>query len=481
MKKLIDILSAVSIQQCVGEKEQVIQSLSFDSRAVEEGTLFFAIKGTMVDGHQFIEKAIEQGAVAVVCEELPVNLKEGVTYLQVDNSQKAMAYIAHEYYGKPSEQLKLVGVTGTNGKTTVATLLHQLFTNLGYSCGLLSTVKIVVGNEEFPTSHTTPDAIKINQYLRRMVDTGCTHAFMEVSSHGVAQSRTKGLFFSGGIFTNLSHDHLDYHKDFADYRDTKKIFFDELPKSAFAISNVDDKNGQYMLQNSEAKTRYYGVRNMADIHIRIVEKQLNGMMLLINQKEVWVQLIGAFNAANIAAVYGATLELGVSEEQALVQLSLLRSVAGRFQSFEADGKIGVVDYAHTPDALQNVLETLNDLKKNTTKIYTVVGCGGDRDKTKRSQMAKIAIENSDFVVLTSDNPRTENPDTILDDMEVGIEEKFEKQYIRIADRAQAIKMACQMAQRGDLILVAGKGHETYQEINGVRNHFDDCEEIKKNL
>ena len=385
-------------------------------------------------------------------------------------------------YNSSSKKIQLVGVTGTNGKTTIATLLHQLFTNLGYKVGLLSTVKILVGTNEYQATHTTPDAITINKFLHQMVQEGCMYCFMEVSSHGIAQKRTEGLDFKGGVFTNLSHDHLDYHKTFAEYRDVKKSFFDHLPKQSFAITNADDKNGVFMLQNTKATKISYGLKNVADVQVRLLEKQLNGMLMQINNNELWVQLIGDFNASNIAAIYATALSLGVESREALLEISKLQSVSGRFQYFISEGRVtAIVDYAHTPDALENVLQTIEQLRTRNEQLITVVGCGGDRDKTKRPEMAKIATEKSNLTLLTSDNPRTENPEEILNDMESGIEAQNANKYLRISDRAQAIKTACMMAKAGDILLVAGKGHETYQEINGVRHHFDDFEELKRHL
>lgn len=462
--------------------DQDIDFVTYDSRLVKSNTLFVAIKGTSTDGHKYIDKAIELGAVAIVCEELPAACLSHVTYLVVENSYEALALIASKMYEEPSKEIKLVGVTGTNGKTTIATLLHQLFQSLGFQSGLLSTVKIQVGDKEYPATHTTPDPLVINQYLRKMIDEGCEYCFMEVSSHGIAQKRIEGLHFEGGIFTNLSHDHLDYHKDFAEYRNVKKAFFDHLPKSSFAITNSDDKNGLFMLQNCKAQKSTYGLKSVADIHVKLLERQLNGMLMQINHKELWVQLIGDFNAYNLAAIYGAAIALGISEEDVLVQMSKLQSVSGRFQYFVSKNQVtAIVDYAHTPDALENVLQTIEQLRTRNEQLITVVGCGGDRDKTKRPEMARIATSMSTLTILTSDNPRTENPEEILNDMEIGVEAQHTNKYLRIVDRGQAIKTASMMAKPGDILLVAGKGHETYQEINGVRHHFDDMEELKKHL
>lgn len=482
MKTIREIIEGVQIVQALNSLDTVIEQITFDSRDVIPGTLFCAIKGLATDGHNFIDLAIQKGATAIICQELPEEKQANVTYIQVEDTNHALAYIANNYYDSSSKKIQLVGVTGTNGKTTIATLLHQLFTNLGYKVGLLSTVKILVGTNEYQATHTTPDAITINKFLHQMVQEGCMYCFMEVSSHGIAQKRTEGLDFKGGVFTNLSHDHLDYHKTFAEYRDVKKSFFDHLPKQSFAITNADDKNGVFMLQNTKATKISYGLKNVADVQVRLLEKQLNGMLMQINNNELWVQLIGDFNASNIAAIYATALSLGVESREALLEISKLQSVSGRFQYFISEGRVtAIVDYAHTPDALENVLQTIEQLRTRNEQLITVVGCGGDRDKTKRPEMAKIATEKSNLTLLTSDNPRTENPEEILNDMESGIEAQNANKYLRISDRAQAIKTACMMAKAGDILLVAGKGHETYQEINGVRHHFDDFEELKRHL
>lgn len=482
MKTLKEIVQNIPVLQIVNEENVELNHITFDSRDVAHGTLFFALKGTLVDGHQFISIAIENGAVAIVCQELPSDINNNVVYIQVADSNSALAHIASSFFNAPSKELKLVGVTGTNGKTTIASLLYQMFTNFGYKVGLLSTVKIMVGVDTYTATHTTPDSITINKYLRKMVEEGCEYCFMEVSSHGIAQKRTEALYFSGGIFTNLTHDHLDYHKTFAEYRNVKKMFFDDLPKESFAVTNADDKNGMFMLQNSSAKKITYGLKNVADIQVRLLERQLNGMLMQINHSELWVQLIGDFNASNLAAIYATAISLGVSQEEVLLEMSKLQSVSGRFQYFVSNEKVtAIVDYAHTPDALENVLKTIEQLRTRNEQLITVVGCGGDRDKTKRPEMAQIATSTSTLTILTSDNPRTENPEAILDDMEIGVEPQNTNKYLRISDRAQAIKTACKMAKSGDIILVAGKGHETYQEINGVRHHFDDIEELQKHL
>jgi UDP-N-acetylmuramoyl-L-alanyl-D-glutamate--2,6-diaminopimelate ligase len=479
---LRDILYKVAIEQVKGLTDLDVAKIEFDSRKVEEGDAFVAIHGTLSDGHAYIEKAISLGATSVVCEKLPENIAEGITYIVVNNTHAALALMAANYYGNPSESLKLVGVTGTNGKTTIATLLYQLFKNAGYKSGLLSTVKIMVDETEYPATHTTPDSLTINRYLREMVNEGCDYCFMEVSSHGIHQHRTSGLLFAGGIFTNLSHDHLDYHATFAEYRDVKKSFFDHLPKTAFAITNADDKNGQVMLQNTVAKKFAYSLKSFADYKAQILENQLSGLLLKINGQEVWVKLIGTFNAYNLLAIYGTAINLGLEEIEVLRLLSELESVSGRFQFIVTPSKItAIVDYAHTPDALENVLKTIEDIRTRNEKLITVVGCGGDRDKTKRPEMAKIASSMSDQAIFTSDNPRSEVPEDIIEDMEKGVEPQDYKKTVAIIDRKQAIKLACQLAQPNDIILIAGKGHETYQEIKGVKYDFDDMEVVKELL
>lgn len=478
MKKLKDILYKVSIDAVRGSTSLDISDIVFDSRKITPNCVFIAQKGTISNGHDYIEKAIENGATAIVYEDDPAVFSDHVTYVKVADANKALAFIAANFYDNPSEKLSLVGVTGTNGKTTIATLLHQLFTKAGYKVGLLSTVKILIGNDAFPATHTTPDSIAINNYLNQMVQAGCSYCFMEVSSHGIAQKRTDALVFKGGIFTNLSHDHLDYHKTFAEYRNVKKSFFDTLPKTAFAISNADDKNGAFMLQNCDAKKTMYSIQNVADVNGKIIESQFNGMLLNINNQEVWVQLIGKFNASNLLAIYATALELGLSKEEVLVHLSTLQSVSGRFQFIVSKTKItAIVDYAHTPDALENVLKTIAEIRTFNEQLFTVVGCGGNRDKEKRPVMARIATENSDTVILTSDNPRNEDPFEILKEMEAGVEAQNTNKYLTIEDRHQAIKTACKMAKEGDIILIAGKGHEDYQEIKGVKHHFNDLEEV----
>ncbi|OXA96128.1 UDP-N-acetylmuramoyl-L-alanyl-D-glutamate--2,6-diaminopimelate ligase [Flavobacterium hercynium] len=482
MKILKDILYKVAIESVTGSTEIAIHKIDFDSRKIEENDVFVAIRGSLSDGHDYIEKAIQLGAVAIICDELPENPAKGITYIKVKDTNTALAFMAANYFENPSEKLKLVGVTGTNGKTTIASLLFQLFQKAGFKVGLLSTVKIMVDETEYKATHTTPDSLTINHYLNEMIEAGVTHCFMEVSSHGIHQKRTEALHFVGGIFTNLSHDHLDYHPTFAEYRDVKKSFFDSLPKTAFALSNIDDKNGPVMLQNTVARKLTYALKSYADFKAQILESQLSGLLLKVNDNEVWVKLIGTFNAYNVLAIYGTAIELGMDSLEALRLLSDLESVSGRFQYIVSEGNVtAIVDYAHTPDALENVLKTIADIRTKNEQLITVVGCGGNRDTTKRPIMAKIAADLSDKAILTSDNPRNEDPEVILDEMEKGIEAHNYKKMLRITDRKQAIKTACQLAQPSDIILIAGKGHETYQEIKGVRSHFDDMETVKEIL
>lgn len=478
--KLKEIIKGIDAQ-VAGSAECEVKDIQFDSRRVAAGTLFVAQRGTKVDGHSFIEGATEKGAAAVVCEALPKEMKKGVAYVQVADSSEALGLMAANYYGHPSAQLKLVGITGTNGKTTTVTLLHRMFRNLGFHVGLISTIVNKIDEEEIPTGHTTPDALELNQLLRRMVDAGCQYAFMEVSSHAVVQHRISGLTFAGAIFSNITHDHLDFHKTMANYIAAKKGFFDGLPRGAWALVNIDDKNGRVMVQNTAATVRTYALQHLADFRCKVVEDTFEGMHLMINDHEVWCRLVGRFNAYNLTAILGAAVLCGVDEEEALRQLSLLEAAPGRFQYVNGRGITGIVDYAHTPDALQNVIETINQVRRPTQLLITVVGCGGDRDRTKRPEMAQIAAEGSDKVVLTSDNPRTEDPDSILDEMEAGLSPVQLSHVVRITDRRQAIRTACMMAQEGDIVLVAGKGHEKYQEVNGVRSHFDDVEELQKEL
>ena len=474
MKQLSELLSATAVVQFVTAADPQIGALEYDSRKVKAGDCFFAVRGTQSDGHNYIASAIESGAVAVVCQELPQQLNEGVSYIVVEDSNKAMADMAAAFYDYPSEELELVGVTGTNGKTTVATLLCDLFQLLGHKAGLISTVVYRVGEREIASTHTTPDAIRLNAMLREMVDEGCDYCFMEVSSHSVVQERIRGLQFAGGIFTNLTHDHLDYHGTFAEYIKAKRLFFDSLPKSAFALTNIDDRNGEVMVQNAVAKVSRYSLRSMADFRCKVLEMLFDGMLLDVCDREVWVQLLGRFNAYNLLAVYGTATLLGKSSDEVLQAMSALRKVNGRFEPMRSESGItAIVDYAHTPDALENVIATINDIRREGQKLIVVCGCGGDRDATKRPEMGRIASREADIAIFTSDNPRTENPEAILDQMEAG---KWEgSRTLRISDRAQAIHTAVMLAAAGDIILVAGKGHETYQIIGTEKRHFDDRE------
>lgn len=482
MKQLKDILYGVHLTAVSGTTSCDIASVCFDSREVKAGDAFVAIKGTLTDGHNYIDAVVAAGARAIICEQLPTNMVEGVTYVEVENGNQALALMASNYYDTPSKNLKLVGVTGTNGKTTVSSLLYQLFKNAGYKVGLLSTIKIMVDDTEYPTKHTTPDALVINQHLKLMSDAGVEFCFMEVSSHGIHQKRTEGLVFEGAIFTNLSHDHLDYHKTFAEYRDTKKILFDQLSKKAFALTNIDDKNGLVMLQNTKARKYTYALKNYADYRAQVLENQFDGQLLKINDNELWIKLIGQFNAYNMLAIYATAELLGLEKLEILRLLSELDSVDGRFQYYISKNKItAIVDYAHTPDALKNVLETINTLRTGNENVITVVGCGGDRDRSKRPVMGNIASEMSNKVIFTSDNPRTESPSEIIAEMEAGVEPQNVKKILSIENRKQAIKTACQLAVDNDIILVAGKGHETYQETNGVRIDFDDFKIVKELL
>lgn len=477
-----DILYKVTINAVVGSTEVQVAAIDFDSRNIKSGYVFVAIKGSVSNGHKFIDVAISQGAVAIVCESIPETLEKGITYIEVDNANKALAIMASNYYKNPSKYLKLVGVTGTNGKTTVASLLYQLFKKAGYKVGLLSTVKIMVDTTEYKATHTTPDSLTINKYLHLMNAEGVDFCFMEVSSHGIHQSRTAGLHFEGGIFTNLTHDHLDYHNTFAEYRNVKKAFFDALTEKAFAIVNSDDKNGLVMLQNTKARKYTYALKTYANYKAQILENQFSGLLLKMNDAEVWTRLIGNFNAYNILAIYATAELLGLEKVETLRLISDLESVSGRFQYVISSEKItAIVDYAHTPDALKNVLETINSIRTKNEALITVVGCGGDRDKTKRPKMGNIATALSDKVIFTSDNPRSEEPESILKDIEKGVEPQNYKKTITITDRFQAIKAACQMSQANDIVLIAGKGHETYQEIKGERFDFDDFKIVNELL
>ena len=478
--KLSELLKNVKPLSVVGDVETEIGGVKIDSRQIRPGYLFVAMKGTQVDGHQFIQKAVELGATAVLCEDMPAIPAEGVTYVQVASTEDAVGPVATLFHGDPTSHLKLVGVTGTNGKTTIATLLYNMFRKFGHKCGLLSTVCNYIEDEAVPASHTTPDAIELNELLERMMKAGCEYVFMECSSHAIAQKRIGGLRFAGGMFTNLTRDHLDYHKTFENYRDAKKAFFDELPKDAFAITNADDKNGIVMVQNTKAQVKTYSTRTMADFRARIIECHFEGMYLEIDGREVGVQFIGKFNVSNLLCVYGAAIMLGKQPEDILVILSTLKSVNGRLDPIRSpEGYTAVVDYAHTPDALENVLNAIHEVLDGKGKVITVCGAGGNRDKGKRPLMAQEAVKQSDRVIITSDNPRFEEPQDIINDMLAGLDQKQMKKVISIADRREAIRTACMMAEKGDVILIAGKGHEDYQEIKGVKHHFDDHEVVRE--
>ena len=482
MKLLKDILYRVTINRVIGSTSVAINNIEFDSRKIEFNDVFVAIKGVLSDGHNYIEKASDLGALVIICEKIPDKIINGITYVEVDNSNLALSVLAANYFGNPSDDVQLIGVTGTNGKTTVATLLYKLFKKAGFKVGLLSTVKILINDKEYKTTHTTPDSLTINRYLKEMVDEGIEFCFMEVSSHGIDQMRTRNLNFKGGVFTNLSHDHLDYHKDFAAYRDVKKMFFDQLPKNAFALTNSDDKNGKYMLQNTKAKKYTYALKSIADYKSQVLENQFNGLLLKINGQELWVKLIGNFNAYNLLAIYAVADLLGLENLEILQLMSELESVDGRFQYVVSKNNItAIVDYAHTPDALKNILETINAIRSKNEDLITIVGCGGDRDVAKRPKMGNIAASLSSKVIFTSDNPRSENPATIIESMEKGVSGENFNKTLSISDRKQAIKTACQLAKNGDIILIAGKGHETYQEIKGKRIDFDDYKIINELL
>ena len=479
--KLSDLLKNIVTISITGDAECDIKGVNIDSREVADGHLFIAMRGTQVDGHKFIPKAEELGAAAILCEQLPEEKKQGVTYVQVADTEDVVGQVATTFYGNPTSKLKLVGVTGTNGKTTIATLLYNMFRKMGHKCGLLSTVCNYVEGEAYPTDHTTPDPIELNELLGKMVDAGCEYAFMECSSHAIAQKRIGGLTFAGGIFTNLTRDHLDYHKTLENYRDAKKKFFDDMPKNAFAITNADDKNGMVMVQNTKATVKTYSIRTMADFHAKIIECHFEGMYLEVNGKEVGVQFIGKFNVSNLLAVYGAAVMLGKDPEDILVTLSTLKSVAGRLEPIRsAEGVTALVDYAHTPDALENVLNAIHEVMEGKSgKIITVCGAGGNRDKGKRPLMAQEAVKQSDRVIITSDNPRFEEPQDIINDMLAGLNAQQMKSVISIVDRHEAIRTAVMMAEKGDVILIAGKGHEDYQDVKGTKHHFDDREEVRK--
>ena len=477
--KLSELLNGVSTVSTRGELEQEITGVSIDSRRVVEGHVFVAVRGTVADGHQYIGKAEQLGARAVVCEVMPEQLRDDVTYVQVENSEQMVGQLASNFYGRPSEQLRLVGVTGTNGKTTIATVLYNLMRRLGHKAGLLSTVCNYIDGEAVPTDHTTPDPVTLNHLLRRMVDAGCDYCFMEVSSHSVVQNRIGGLHFVGGIFTNLTRDHLDYHKTFENYLHAKQQFFDRLPASAFAVTNRDDKNGMVMVQNTRATVRTYSVQQVADFRARIIESHFEGMYLEMDGQEVGVQFVGKFNVSNLLAVYATAVLLGEEKMDVLVALSEMKPVSGRFEALRSpDGYTAIVDYAHTPDALENVLRAIHGVLEGRGRVITVCGAGGNRDKGKRPLMAQEAVKQSDLVILTSDNPRFEEPQAILDDMMAGLDKEQMRNVLCIVDRREAIRTACRMAQKGDVILVAGKGHEDYQEVQGVKHHFDDKEELR---
>lgn len=480
MRELKQLLRDIECLQTLGSADLLIPAIQFDSRLIKKGDLFVAINGHKVDGHDFIDKAIRLGAKVIVCEIFPENIDQEVTYIKVKNSSYSLAYLAKEFYDNPSSKIKLVGITGTNGKTTVATLLHKFFTELGYKVGLISTVENLIHDTIIPATHTTPNPLALNELLVAMLKEGCDFCFMEVSSHAIVQNRIEGLTFVGGVFTNLSHDHLDFHHTFSEYLKAKKLFFDQLPKNAFALTNGDDKNGAVMLQNTQAFKKTYALRSMADYKGKVLESHFNGMLMNIEDNEVWLRLVGKFNAYNILAVYGTALLLEQSHAKVLTVLSRITGAAGRFETLISSNKvIGIVDYAHTPDALENVLKTIVELRKGDTQIITVIGCGGDRDKTKRPEMAEVAVRLSDKVILTSDNPRSEDPKAILEDMEAGIPFSKKRKSFTITDRAEAIHAACHLALAGDIVLVAGKGHEKYQEVNGVRYPFDDKEILIK--
>lgn len=476
MKQLKDILYGVAVEAVVGSTSKEVTGIEFDSREVDSGSLFVAQKGLNFDGHRFIENSISKGATAVLCEQIPEKTDDKVTYVAVKDTRPALARTAANFYDNPSEKLQLIGVTGTNGKTTIATLLYRLFQNAGKGAGLISTIKICINDEEIPTTHTTPDSVTINRTLNKMVEQDVEYCFMEVSSHGIDQGRTTGLQFEGGVFTNLTHDHLDYHGDFATYRDVKKSFFDQLSSKSFALYNADDRNGAVMVQNTKAKTRSYALKTVADYTARIIENQFSGLLLQVNGLEVWTRLIGTFNAYNLLAIYAVCDLLGMETQESLRLISELENVDGRFQHIRSKGGINaIVDYAHTPDALKNVLETINTIRTNNEQLITVVGCGGDRDKDKRPKMGNIASSLSNQVVFTSDNPRSEDPESIIKQVEDGVRPEHFKKTVSIVDRKMAIKTACTLAHEGDIILVAGKGHETYQIIGDQRIDFDDLE------
>ena len=479
MIKIEEILKGITVVSVTGTKNKSISGVEFDSRKVKKDSLFVAVKGYKSDGHEFINSAISSGALAIICEKLPEKPEKNITWIKTDDSARALGMAASNYFGNPSSLLKLVGVTGTNGKTTIATLLYRMFLRLGYKCGLFSTVCNYINETELEATHTTPDPVQLNRLLAEMVREGCDYAFMEVSSHSADQKRIAGLVFAGGIFTNLTHDHLDYHKTFDNYLAAKKSFFDSLPPGSFALANIDDRNGRVMLQNCQARKFTFSVRGMADFRCNLIEQSFEGMGLKIQGEEVWTRFVGDFNASNLLAVYAASELLGASKKEILTIMSDLHPVSGRLEVIKSPGGIsGIVDYAHTPDALLNVIETINKIREGGVQLITVVGAGGDRDRTKRPEMAAISAEGSTKVILTSDNPRTEDPEKILDEMESGITPDLKRKTLRISDRHEAIKTAVMLANKGDVILIAGKGHESYQDVMGVKHHFDDREELR---
>ncbi|HBR11130.1 MAG TPA: UDP-N-acetylmuramoyl-L-alanyl-D-glutamate--2,6-diaminopimelate ligase [Chryseobacterium sp.] len=476
------VLQRIPVLETIGTLEKKVSEIVFDSRKAVEGSLYVALRGTVADGHSFINSAIEKGAKVIVCEVLPAEIITEVTYLRVADSSKALGHLASNFYGNPSKKLKLIGVTGTNGKTTVTTLLYDIFRNLGHQSALISTVEYRIGDEIIPSTHTTPDVIRLNQMLAKAVEIGCEYAFMEVSSHGIVQNRIEGLHFKIAGFTNLTHDHLDFHKTFQNYLNAKKRFFDELEDSAIAITNADDKNGLVMLQNTKAKKKTFALKTMADFHGKVLELDFNGMLLNFNNKEFWTTLTGKFNAYNLLLAYGIALELGMEETEVLQAISRLHRVNGRFETIKSDsGIFFVVDYSHTPDALENVLDSINEIRTKNERLICVFGCGGDRDKTKRPEMGDIATKKSTLAIITSDNPRTEDPQEIIKEIEAGVQPQNYSKYTSIPDRKEAIKMAIKFAEPKDIVLVAGKGHETYQDIGGVKHHFDDKETIRELL
>ncbi|RNA61109.1 UDP-N-acetylmuramoyl-L-alanyl-D-glutamate--2,6-diaminopimelate ligase [Chryseobacterium nematophagum] len=478
--QLIELLNRIPVLETHGNNNREVSELVFDSRKVTNNSLYIAMRGTAVDGHSYIASSVEKGAKTIVCEEFPPHIDENITYIKVKDTSKVLGHLASNFYGNPSEKLKLIGITGTNGKTSVTTLLFDVFKNLGYTSALLSTVEIRIGNTIIPATHTTPDVISINQILAQAVKEGCEFAFMEVSSHGISQNRIEGLHFKMAGFTNLTHDHLDYHKTFDEYLKTKKRFFDELDHTAIAVTNIDDRNGNIMLQNTKAKKKSYALKTMADYHGKLLEVDFNGMLLNFNGKEFWTTLTGKFNVYNLLLVFGIAIELGYEQNEVLQAISQLKRVSGRFETFKSDGGIFfIVDYAHTPDALENILDSINDIRTKNERLITVFGCGGDRDHSKRPEMGNIATKKSTLSIITSDNPRTEDPNQIIKEIEAGVEPQNFSKYTSIPDRKEAIKMAIKFAEPKDIILVAGKGHETYQEINGVKHHFDDKEIINE--